>query len=189
MQDYIDQVKDSVQQEIYTPAFGSITGDIVQSKMFEILDAIKAIVGDSYTDLQEPISDILLDIINTPAIEGGMQFLGEFETYQQAIAGINSFDNGDVFVVISTGLPKITSTYMYLSDWTLIAQVKEGGTNISGLRVIKRSINTQPYIQTNDFAEGWVDNDLFINGFWIRSDNPGQAELQDKDNWSAKTNF
>lgn len=55
---------------------------------------------------------------------------------------------------------------------------------IGGLRVVKNTDNTNDFLETNDFAEGWVTPTLFIEGVWKGPDDPRQVELADEDNWS-----
>lgn len=55
---------------------------------------------------------------------------------------------------------------------------------IEGLRVVKNTDNTNEFLETNDFAEGWVTPTLFVEGIWKGAGDPSQTELGDEDNWS-----
>lgn len=184
--DFIQQVKGSVQQDIYTPAFGTITGDLMQSKLFEILDAIKAIVGDSYRDFDEPISDVIQGILDADPESSGISFLGRFDSYQEAISTITEFKNGDIFVVETNDIPLVRRVYMYFeSGWKMISEISLGSFYRGQLFVKKRQgVNSAEFIEYQDYAEGWVSETLFVNGIWKGSDNPSQIDLEDEDNWS-----
>lgn len=51
-------------------------------------------------------------------------------------------------------------------------------------RIVKKEGNTEDYIQTYDFCEGWISPNLFVKGLWKGDDDPSQIDLQNKDNWS-----
>lgn len=184
--DFIQQVKGSVQQDIYTPAFGAITGDLMQSKLFEILDAIKAIVGDSYRDFDEPISDVIQEILNAETSTEGMEFLGNFTDYNDAISTITEFKNGDVFVVETNDIPLVRRVYMYFeSGWKMISEISLGSFYRGQLFVKKRQgVNSAEFIEYQDYAEGWVSDNLFVQGIWLGVNNPSQTQLQNTNNWS-----
>lgn len=184
--DFIHQVKGSVQQDIYTPALGAITGDLMQSKLFEILDAIKAIIGDSYRDFDEPLSDVIQSILDTDPESSGMSFLGRFDSYQDAITAIDEFKNGDIFVVETNDIPLVRRVYMYFTNgWKLITEVSLGSFYRGQLFVKKRQgVNTADFIEYQDYAEGWVSDDLFVQGIWLGVNNPNLTQLQDTSNWS-----
>lgn len=187
--DFIQQVKGSVQQDIYTPAFGAITGDLMQSKLFEILDAIKAIVGDSYRDFDEPISDVIQELLDADTSTDGMVFLGNFTDYNDAISTITEFKNGDIFVVETNDIPLVRRVYMYFeSGWKMISEISLGSFYRGQLFVKKRQgVNSAEFIEHLDYAEGWISPNLLVKGLWKGSDNPRLSELQNKNNWSEFT--
>lgn len=189
--DFLQQVKGSVQQDIYTPAFGTITGDLMQSKLFEILDAIKAIVGDSYRDFDEPISDVIQGILDADPESSGISFLGRFDSYQEAISTITEFKNGDIFVVETDDIPLVRRVYMYFTNgWKMISEISLGSFYRGQLFVKKRQgVNTADFIEYQDYAEGWVSDDLFVQGIWKGADNPSIGTMQIKTNWSNYTEF
>lgn len=189
--DFLQQVKGSVQQDIYTPAFGTITGDLMQSKLFEILDAIRSIVGDSYRDLDQPIADVIQEILNAETSTEGMEFLGRFPNYNNAISTITEFKNGDIFVIETNDIPLVRRVYMYFeSGWKMISEISLGSFYRGQLFVKKRQgVNTADFIEYQDYAEGWVSDDLFVQGIWKGQDNPSIGTMQIKTNWSNYTEF
>lgn len=183
MRNYISETKDSIQRHIFTPAFGSITGQIVQTKMFEILDAIQGIIGSNYRDLERPITDILLELLDAPTISGGAEFKGEFADYGTAMEQIGDFETGDFFIVKSNFIPKSTELYIYSDEWVLVSKVLEG------LEIIKNPNNYGILLETNDYGKGWINNNIFVDGIWLGTDNPTQTQINNKENWSNFIEF
>ena len=83
-----------------------------------------------------------------------------------------------------------SGSWVELSEGRLNYTTNDGFINptppiiIGGLRVVKNTDNTHDFLETNDFAEGWVTPTLFIEGVWKGPDDPSQSELEDEDNWS-----
>lgn len=82
-------------------------------------------------------------------------------------------------------IPILGSEYFSNKGKNDFAQMKDLELYISDLRVVKRPSNqVETAIQTYDFCEGWVSENLFVNGLWKGRDNPSLTQLQDTSNWS-----
>lgn len=181
---FIQQAKNNIADDIYTPAFGTITGDITQAKMWLILDTIFQIIGD-YRSFDEPLVDVIQGLIDAPTEVGGIEFLGLFSSYSDAISSITEYKTGDVFVVKTNTIPSVTQLYIQTgSEFMLIAQFQDDIV-IEGLNVKKNPNNfDRTRLEQYDFCEGWLSPNLFVKGLWKGNDDPTLLQMQDKDKWS-----
>lgn len=92
----------------------------------------------------------------------------------------------------TTSLPIVGTDYFLDKSNNDFAQVQDllnalgGGGVGGGLRIVKEPTNTEDYLQEGDYAEGWVTTTMFVDGIYKGVDNPTQADLENKDNWSHK---